>query len=180
MEKKMIGFRKASSEDIASVVSIYQKIHEEERKGKLKIGWLPDVYPVENTARSAFERQELFVFEEEGKVKASAIINQSQVDVYADGTWRYPAKAEEVMVLHTLVVSPDEGRKGIGSKFVDFYETYAEARGCRVLRMDTNEKNAAARSLYRKLGYREAGAVPCVFNGIPNVNLILLEKELRK
>ena len=61
----MTGFRKASSEDIASVVSIYQKIHEEERKGKLKIGWLPDVYPVENTARAAFERQELFVFEEE-------------------------------------------------------------------------------------------------------------------
>ena len=30
----MTGFRKAASEDIASVVSIYQKIHEEERKGR--------------------------------------------------------------------------------------------------------------------------------------------------
>ena len=148
LEKKMAGFRKADMKDIASVASIYQKIHEEEQKGRLKIGWLPDVYPVENTARDAFERQELFVFEEEGKIKASAIINQSQVDVYAGGTWKYPAKAKEVMVLHTLVVSPDAGRKGIGSKFVDFYEAYARARGCRVLRMDTNEKNVAARSLY--------------------------------
>ena len=35
--------------------------------------------------------------------------------------------------------------------------------------MDTNEKNAAARRLYARLGYREAGIVPCVFNGIKGV-----------
>ena len=38
---------------------------------------------------------------------ASGIINQRQVDVYADGNWLYPAEDREVMVLHTLTVDPD-------------------------------------------------------------------------
>ena len=38
--------------------------------------------------------------------------------------------------------------------------------GCPYLRMDTNEKNAAARRLYARLGYKEIGIVDCEFNGI--------------
>ena len=43
---------------------------------------------------------------------------------------------------------------------------------------NNNEKNSAARALYKKLGYTEAGIVPTVFNGIPGVNLVCLEKTL--
>ena len=32
--------------------------------------------------------------------------------------------------------------------------------------------------MYKKLGYREIAVVPTVFNGIPDVNLVLLEKYL--
>ena len=32
--------------------------------------------------------------------------------------------------------------------------------------------------LYKKLGYKEVSIVPCVFNGIPDVNLVCLEKHL--
>ena len=44
--------------------------------------------------------------------------------------------------------------------------------------MDTNAINRRARALYHKLGYREAGIVPTTFNGIPGVDLVLLEKAL--
>ena len=44
--------------------------------------------------------------------------------------------------------------------------------------MDTNERNARARAMYKKLGYREIGVIPTVFNGIAGVNLVLLEKAL--
>ena len=43
--------------------------------------------------------------------------------------------------------------------------------------MDTNQKNTAARALYKKLGYREVDIRLCGFNGIPGVNLVLLEKK---
>ena len=44
--------------------------------------------------------------------------------------------------------------------------------------MDTNERNASARALYRNLGYREVSIVPCACNGIPGVQLVCLEKTL--
>ena len=92
--------------------------------------------------------------------------------------WAYAAEDGDVFVLHTLTVDPDLSGRGIGRAFVQFYEDTARALGCTVLRMDTNEKNAAARRLYARLGYREADIVPCAFNSIPNVRLVLLEKKL--
>lgn len=59
----------------------------------------------------------------------------------------YPAEDNDVMVLHTLVVDPDAGGHGYGTLFVEFYESYAVEHSCHYLRMDTNEKNRAARSL---------------------------------
>ena len=44
--------------------------------------------------------------------------------------------------------------------------------------MDTNARNVAARGLYKKLGYKGIGIVPTEFNGIPDVQLVLLEKHL--
>ena len=64
------------------------------------------------------------------------------------------------MVLHTLVVSPYCVKKGIGTKFVAFYEQYAKENNCPELRMDTNAKNLVARKLYKKLGYKEVSIVP--------------------
>lgn len=64
------------------------------------------------------------------------MINQNQVDVYADADWRYKADPSEVMVLHTLVIDP--GKKGKGD--MKFYEDYALKNNCKYLRIDTNEK----------------------------------------
>ena len=85
----------------------------------------------------------------------------------------------QIMVLHTLVVEPTCAGKGYGSAFVRFYEQYAREHHCPYLRMDTNARNTAARKLYARLGYWEAGIVPCAFNGIPDIELVCLEKVLR-
>lgn len=170
--------RKAMEEDVPAVGKIYERILAQEEAGLCTTGWLPGVYPVEATAHAAWEKGELFVWEENGALIAAAILNQTQPDSYAQGDWRFPALPEKVMVLHTLVVDPEEKGRGIGRRFVAFYERYAEEQGCAALRMDTNARNQRARTLYRSLGYREAGIVPCVFNGIPNVGLVLLEKGL--
>ena len=111
-------------------------------------------------------------------IVAAARINKEQVDVYANATWNFDAPDDEVMVLHTLVVSPAVKGRGYGTEFVKFYEDFALENGCRFLRMDTNARNTAARSLYAKLGYTEVGIVDSVFNGIPGVKLVCLEKTL--
>lgn len=170
--------RKAVEADIPAVAEIYSQIHTMEEKGLTTIGWIREVYPTTETARQAQSRGELFVQENGGVIQGAAILNQCQVDAYRKGQWQYDAPEEEVMVLHTLVISPYESGKGYGKAFVCFYEEYARAHGCHYLRMDTNSRNTRARAMYRKLGYREAGVVPCVFNGIEGVGLVLLEKAL--
>ena len=51
----------------------------------------------------------------------------------------------------------DAAGKGYGRAFVNFYETHAKETGCTELRMDTNERNAAARALYHKPDMRKSG-----------------------
>lgn len=170
--------RKAVQADIPAVAEIFSDIHTAEEEGRVTIGWIREIYPTEATARAALERGDLFVMEDGGILVGTAVINQQQVDVYADGAWEHDAPAEQVMVLHTLVISPKAARKGYGRAFVAYYEDYARSHGCPYLRMDTNARNVNARALYRKLGYWEADVVPCVFNGIEGVQLVLLEKKL--
>lgn len=172
-------FRKATEKDIDAVSALYSAIHTEEENGRTTTGWQRSIYPTRDTAVTAIEKQDLFVCEADGKIVATAKLNQEQVDVYDDVEWEYPAAPSEVMVIHTLVVDPEEKGKGYGTAFVKFYEEYSLENNCHYLRMDTNERNITARKLYKKLGYKEAGIVPCLFNGIPGVNLVCLEKILK-
>lgn len=170
--------RKARQEDLPQVVEIYEEILSQEEAGQRSIGWIRGIYPTKATAMEAFEKDELFVCEEDGTILAAARINQEQVPAYRDASWEYEVPDEQVMVLHTLVVSPKQAGKGTGTRFVEFYENYALRQGCPYLRMDTNEINSNARRLYKKLGYKEVGIVPCIFNGIEGVGLVCLEKKL--
>ncbi len=170
--------RRAALSDLDAVDAIYDHIHDTEEQGRQTIGWVRGVYPTRRTAEDALTRGDLFVLEENERILGCGIINAVQVDVYRGAPWRWSAEDAEVCVLHTLVISPDAAGKGYGKAFVTFYEDYAREHGRPELRIDTNARNTAARRLYRRLGYEEIAVVPTVFNGIPRVDLVLLEKHL--
>jgi len=176
----MITFRKATSKDIDRIAEIYSAVHTAEEAGITTTGWKRDTYPVRNTAKMALERGDIFVEEADGKIVCTALLNKIQVDVYEGADWEYPAAPENVMVMHTLAVDPAEFGHKYGPEMVKYYEQYALENNCPYLRMDTNEKNTKARKLYKSLGYKEIGIVPTVFNGIPGVGLVLLEKYIGK
>ncbi len=172
--------RKATDKDIAGIVAVYDLVLQQEERGLATIGWLRGVYPTEDTARQGVLRGDMYVFEDDDsrKISAAAVINHVQMPAYADGVWSIEADGDEVLVLHTLAVSPQESGRGIGTAFVSFYERMAKHLGCLMLRMDTQAKNTVARALYKKLGYAEIGIVPCCFNGLGGIQLVLLEKLL--
>lgn len=175
-----MGYRKAEASDIDVVERIYDHIHDSEEAGLVTTGWIRGVYPVRDTALAALEREDLYVCENDGtgEILAAGIINRIQLDVYADCDWRYKAPDDKVSVMHTLVVEPSLTHQGTGSGFVRFWEELARGQGCEVLRLDTNKRNTVARGLYAFLGFEEAGIAPTVFNGIPGVELVLIEKKL--
>ena len=171
-------FRKATMADVPRITEIYDEIHTEVEAGRMVTNWVRGVYPTEKTAEASVKSGDMFVEEDQGQIVAAAKINRDQLAEYAQAAWQHDASPEQVMVLHTLVVSPQITGKGYGSKFVAFYEEYALQNGCRYLRMDTGVINLKARALYQKLGYTEVSVVESEFNGIHGVALVCLEKKL--
>lgn len=170
--------RRAKAGDLDAIEKIYNKILLKEEEGEVTTGWERGIYPRRETAEAALKRNDMFVIEDEGSIVGSGVINKDQLDVYAKAKWKFVAKNCEVMVLHTLAINPDKSGRGYGKRFVKFYEDYGRKSGCKYLRMDTNERNKPARSLYKKLGFDEIDCIPCLFNGLEGVNLILFEKKL--
>lgn len=178
LQLKNYEYKKSKKTDMDQIEKICDHIHDLEESGSVTIGRLRGVYPIRKTAEDSLGRGDLFVLEHEGRIAATAIINQIQVPDYTKAGWKYKTEDNQVMVLHTLIVDPMCRSKGYGKSFVAFYEEYAKEHGCNELRMDTNAKNSNARAMYKKLGYEEIDIVPCVFNGIPDVMLVCLEKNL--
>ncbi len=170
--------RKAAEADIPAVNAIYDALLTREEQGQLSTGWTRGVYPTEQTARDALRAGTLYVMEEGGRIVAAAKIDQTQMAQYAQCAWRHDAPPEQVLVLHTLVVDPTAKGRGHGTAFVRFYEELGRESDRPYLRIDTNARNTPARILYAKLGYTEAGIVAGVFNGIPDVQLVCLEKKV--
>ncbi len=170
--------RRARQSDLAAIAALYERTHDAEEQGLTTIGWIRGVYPTLQTAQEALSRDALFVMKDDGELVACAKIDQQQVPEYVDCPWMDDADPEQVTVLHTLVVDPAQRGKGYGKAFVQFYVDLADEMDAPYLRMDTNERNTAARALYRSLGYHEAGIIKCCFNGIPDVKLVCLEKKL--
>ena len=170
--------RLAAVQDLDGVAAVYEAIHDEEESGRVEIGWVRGVYPTRATAEAALQHGHLFVLEDDGAVLGAAIINQVQVDRYYDMHWEHAVSDDRVCVLHTLVIHPATSGKGYGTAFVRFYEDYALQHGWPELRLDTNARNQAARALYARLGYTEVGSAQTVFNGIPGVELVMLEKYI--
>lgn len=149
-----------------------------EERGELITGWVRNIYPTVRTAVSNVENGSMYVYDEDGVILAAGRIDQCQPEDYQRVTWSCDDPPENVLVLHTLVVHPEHAGRGIGTAFINFYESKARSLGVHSLRIDTNQRNTAARKLYQTLGYRERGVVPCQFNGIDNVYLVCLEKLL--
>jgi ribosomal protein S18 acetylase RimI-like enzyme len=170
--------RKAVKDDIADIAAIYEKIV---KSSDCLTGWLPGVYPTADTALSALEKGEMFVYVDNltGRVRGSCILNKKQSSAYTSGSWRYPAADDEVMVLHTITADPEYFGKGVGDALMDFYEEYAKGSGCSVLRFNANINNTPARKLYEKHGCLEAGTIRRALNGLPEAVYVLYEKKLK-
>lgn len=175
----MTMVRKATASDIDAIERIYDAIHSYEETGKCVIGWRRGVYPTRATANDALNNGYLYVLEHDGVIRGAAIINKIQLPEYALGQWKVQAADEDILVLHTLVVDPNHPHHGHGTELVDFYISMGRKLGCKVLRIDTQARNARARRFYPRFGFSEVGIVSAdFFGGHDTVDLVLLEKSL--
>lgn len=170
--------RLATAADIPQTAAIYEEILAHEEATQSYTNWVRGVYPTADTARNALEQGWLYVLEEEGAVRATAILNHVQLPEYKDISWAYPGEGEQVLVIHTLCVPPSQSGRGLARSFVSFSEELARQKGCTAMRLDTYEGNLPAVRLYTKLGWRYAGSAHFLFQGVIPEVLKCFEKQL--
>ncbi len=152
-------FRKANKNEINDIVQIYDDINDYLESNINYTHWKKGVYPIREDAEAAFEKNELFVFENGGEILGTVVLNSSEPPQYANVNFDNRFKGNEILVIHTLVVSPKSLRKGVGEAILQSSEAYALTNNCKTIRLDTYYKNEPAISLYTKMFYNFVGMV---------------------
>ena len=88
------------------------------------------------------------------------------------------AAASDAEIL-TLAVVPEARRKNIGASLVTAAGVAALVRGAASMHLEVSETNDAARALYKKLGYEEAGRRRAYYAGEGGaVDALVLKRTL--
>ena len=171
--------RPACSADLSAVAQIYEEILDQEDQRPVSYtNWQRGKYPTLDTARTALEAGTLFVGEENGTIFAAVNLNGIQLPEYDRIPWQFEARSDQVMVIHTLVISPRFSGHGKAREMVAFCEEEGRRQGKTVMRLDTYEGNHPANAMYPKLGYRFAGHARFLFQGFLDEVLNCYEKQL--
>ena len=171
--------RKATIDDIQQIGDTYNEHFEHEQKYGAFTVFQKGVYPTQKDATRAINAGSLYVYEIAGNIAGSIIADKRQPLKYEEITWRSGISADEVMIIHLLIVRPSMTGKGIASSLVGYAIELAKNDSCKALRLDTGSQNTPALSLYKKLGFQVvASSSMKVGDAIEHRDHVFLEKEL--
>lgn len=171
--------RRATYDDIGLIEDIYNEHFAYEMEHGAFTVFKKGVYPTRKDAEKAVSAGTLYVYEEQGNIAGSIIVDQVQPEEYRDIPWKRPLGREEVMVIHLLMVRPSMAGRGIASALVQYALEFAKSSACKAVRLDTGKQNIPAVSLYQKLGFQIAASAPMkVGSAIGHSGHLFLEKEL--
>ena len=171
--------RQAIITDLDCVVEGYHAhfVHEKEH-GAYTV-FKEGVYPTRKDAEKALANEALYVYEDNGNIAGSLIVDTVQPDEYTTIDWPSQATPDKVRVIHLVMVNPRAAGKGIGSTLVNHAVELARQHSCAAVRLDTGEQNIPAVSLYTKLGFQLAGTSSMKVGGaIPHGKHLFFEKSL--
>ena len=172
-------FRLATRADLPQIEKIYDEIlAQDEGRPASYTNWQRGKYPTVAHARAALEAGTLYVAEEDGDVYGCVNLNGEQLPEYSRLAWSVPAEPEEVMVIHTLCISPRWAGRGKARAFVAFCEEEARRKGKKAMRLDTYEGNQPANTMYPRLGYTFVGGTEFFFQGFIRETLNCYDKRL--
>lgn len=114
-------------------------------------------YPGRESTAAAIKRGEQYACYENGRVIGAVILNESPGGDYTVGDWKRELKEGEYLIIHTLAVAPELGKRGIGGFIVDECIRLARENGYKAVRIDVVPDNYPAIGLYERKGFSYAG-----------------------
>lgn len=110
---------------------------------------IADAYPEEMAEECAKQRGAVFVAADADRIVGFACVLARVLEEYPSEALR-----EYALVTDLVVLASHRGR-GIARRLVDRAQSFARASGAHWLRINVLAQNAAARTLYDDLGFRE-------------------------
>ena len=147
--------RKANTADLGNIMLMYNSCV----NGMLKNGidqWDAS-YPNVDVIIVDLKARTYFVAEENGEIIGGINIDENQDKTYLTIDWA--DKKNQFLVVHRLAVVEEKWGDGIGKKLMLFVEEVVAEEGYQSIRLDTYSGNPKAMEFYRRLGYRELGAI---------------------
>ena len=157
--------RKATVEDISAIAALYNEAIDYEDSHIKYTSWKKGIYPTADTARFGIKNDSLYVFEDNGTLLASVILDNRQPPEYRNVEWGVCAKHNEVLVIHTLCVHPSCAGLGIGSAIIEFAKQLAQKTNCVAIRLNTTSRNTLASRFYEKNGFNVVSKQKMLLNG---------------
>ncbi|MEG1459009.1 MAG: GNAT family N-acetyltransferase [Acetivibrio sp.] len=148
--------RKAEIEDLPDIMKII-----DEAKEYLKLQGVDqwqDGTPNEDIISKDIARKESFVFTEENKICAYAVLSVEKEDCYDkvyDGNWK--GKDSEYAVIHRTAMGKSCRGRGKAQELFDICEQEAKQKGRKTLRIDTHQDNRLMQHLIKKNGFTHCG-----------------------
>ena len=115
-------------------------------------------YPNREVILQDLQTQTLFAYREHKEVLGIVVLNESQDEEYAEINWSTD-ETERNIVVHRLAVRPDQQRKGIARRLMDFAEQWARDNHYDAIRLDTFSQNPRNQRFYLNRGYTDLGPV---------------------
>ncbi|QDP39133.1 GNAT family N-acetyltransferase [Radiobacillus deserti] len=140
--------RLASRNDIPAIMEVVQaSVKVMNSQGNFQ--W-DHTYPLEENFQGDLNRQELFVYEEEGRVLGVAAISEKEHSEYHEIAWTSDRSA---ITMKRLAVHPNGRGKGIADAFFRKAEEVSIEKGLHYMKTDTFSKNTYAQKLFDRHGY---------------------------
>ena len=154
--------RKANTTDLDNIMLMYKSCVQ----GMLAkdIDQWDETYPNAEIISQDLEIMTYYVAEIKGTIIGGINIDQNQDKTYLNIDWE--DKSDSFLVVHRLGVKEQFWNKKIGKNLMLFTENLTKEKGLKSIRLDTYSGNPKAMGFYRRLGYRELGAI----NLKPNKN----------
>jgi len=115
-------------------------------------------YPNRSVILQDLQAQTLFAYRENNEVLGIVVLNESQDEEYAEINWS-TSDTDRNIVVHRLAVRPDQQRRGIARRLMDFAEQWALDNHYDAIRLDTFSQNPRNQRFYLNRGYTDLGSV---------------------
>jgi ribosomal protein S18 acetylase RimI-like enzyme len=150
---KMI--RKGTVADSEGIMGILKRAVEDLESKNI---WQWDeIYPDKKIIMADLQSENLYIEEEDGKIKGLIVLNEEQDEEYNELTWQYTP--DKILLVHRVCVDPLFGGQGVGKNLMKHAEEYARDNGYGAVRLDAFIQNPVSCGLYEKIGYHKVGII---------------------